>query len=198
MSILKCLDISASALTAQRFRMDVIGENIANAEVTRTANGEPYRRKVVVMSERPNAVPFKDHLKNSASAMVGNGAVVSQVVEDPSDFKYVHNPDHPDADENGYVRMPNVDTITEMVDLMSASRAYEANITAFNTSKNMALKALEIGKIVEKCLSQEFSIKWDGTVNNQIEINPFKWDKSFDENNEYEIEGAYETFVKGD
>lgn len=146
MSILRCLDISASALTAQRFRMDVIGENIANAEVTRTANGEPYRRKVVVMSERPNAIPFKDHLKNSASAMVGNGAVVSQVVEDPSDFKYVHNPDHPDADENGYVRMPNVDTITEMVDLMSASRAYEANITAFNTSKNMALKALEIGK----------------------------------------------------
>lgn len=146
MSFLKAMDISASALTAQRFRMDVISENIANAEVTRTENGQPYRRRVVVMGERPNTKSFAEHLNNNLNLNIGNGVRITRVIEDPRSFKLVHNPLHPDADENGYVRYPNVEIVTEMIDLMSASRSYEANITAFNTIKNMALKSLEIGR----------------------------------------------------
>lgn len=146
MSFLKALDISASALTAQRFRMDVISENIANAEVTRTQNGQPYRRRMVVMGERANSKPFVDHLNNNLNSNIGNGVKISRIIEDPKPFKLVHDPSHPDADENGYARHSNVEIVTEMIDLMSASRSYEANITAFNATKNMALKSLEIGR----------------------------------------------------
>ena len=146
MAFLRALGVSASALTAQSFRMDVISENIANAEVTRTADGNPYRRRNVVMGERTLATNFADELFGARNRLRGDGVEVVEVIEDQSDFRMVYEPSHPDADENGYVSYPNVDTVTEMVDILTATRAYEANITAFNATKNMALKALDIGK----------------------------------------------------
>lgn len=146
MAFLRTLGVSASGLTAQSFRMDVISENIANAEVTRAADGNPYRRRNVVMGERELTVSFANELNSARDRLRGDGVQITQVYEDPSDLKMVYNPDHPDADENGYVSYPNVDTVTEMVDLISATRSYEANVTAFNATKNMALKALDIGR----------------------------------------------------
>ena len=140
MAFLSSLDISASALTAQRMRMDVISENIANADTTRTANGEPYRRRVSVLTEQP--LTFSSVLRKAT----GGGVEVSQIVEDMSDFSYVYDPDHPDADDNGYVAKPNVDTTEEIIDMMSATRSYEANVTALNATKSIAMKALEIGR----------------------------------------------------
>lgn len=139
MGFLDNMDISASGLTAQRMRMDVISQNIANASTTRTADGEPYRRRVTVLSEKP--APFSSYL-NAA----GSGVAVTHITQDMSDFLLEHDPGHPDADENGYVRLPNVDEVKEMLDMMSATRAYEANVTALNATKSMAMKALEIGK----------------------------------------------------
>ena len=140
MAFLSSLDISASALTAQRMRMDVISENIANADTTRTANGEPYRRRVSVLTEQP--LTFSSVLRKAT----GGGVEVTQIVEDMSDFNYVYDPDHPDADANGYVAKPNVDTTEEIIDMMSATRSYEANVTALNATKSIAMKALEIGR----------------------------------------------------
>lgn len=146
MALFRAMNISASALTAQRFRMDIISENLANAEVTRTANGGPYRRRTVVMGQREDTTTFAEHLNGFQNSTIGNGVKVVQTGEDMSDFKMVYNPNHPDANAEGYVSYPNVDTVTEMVDLLSASRSYEANVTAFNTTKTMAMKALELGK----------------------------------------------------
>jgi flagellar basal-body rod protein FlgC len=147
MGFLNSLDIGASALTAQRLRMDIISQNIANAETTRTENGGPYRRKVVVFEERAADGSFSDYLnKSGQEKLTGRGVRVARIVEDPSAFKKVYDPGNPDANAEGYVEMPNVDTITEMVNMISANRAYEANITAMNTTKSMALKTLEIGK----------------------------------------------------
>lgn len=147
MGFLNSLDIGASALTAQRLRMDIISQNIANAETTRTESGGPYRRKMVVFEERSADGSFSDYLaKSSQDKLIGKGVRVAKIVEDPSAFKKVYDPGNPDANAEGYVEMPNVDTITEMVDMISANRAYEANITAMNTTKSMALKTLEIGK----------------------------------------------------
>lgn len=143
MSFLQSLNISGSGLTAQRFRMDVISENIANQDATRTENGGPYRRKMVVLSTANN---FKNMMINNLNEYESGGVEVSEIVEDQSEFKLVYNPEHPDADENGYVSMPNVDSLKETVDMMEAYRAYQANITALNTTKQMAVKALEIGR----------------------------------------------------
>lgn len=143
MSFLQSLNISGSGLTAQRFRMDVISENIANQDATRTENGGPYKRKMVVLSTANN---FKNMMISNLSEYEPGGVEVSEIVEDQSEFKLVYNPEHPDADENGYVSMPNVDTLKETVDMMEAYRAYQANITALNTTKQMAIKALEIGR----------------------------------------------------
>jgi len=144
MSFLQSLNISGSGLTAQRFRMDVISENIANIDTTRTENGDPYRRKMVVLSSTNN---FKDMVvKNLNEYKITGGVEVSDIVEDQSEFKLVYDPEHPDADENGYVSMPNVDSLKETVDMMEAYRAYQANVTALNTTKQMAVKALEIGR----------------------------------------------------
>lgn len=148
-------DANASALSAQRLRMDVISSNIANAETTRAkyVNGKfvPYSRKMVVME--PTSPNFSETLKNqingtsgSASGSASPGVKITQIVEDQTPFKLVYNPSHPDADENGYVQMPNVDIAKEMIDMISASRAYEANVTALNSNKAMFAKALEIGK----------------------------------------------------
>lgn len=170
MNIFRAMDISGSALTAQRYRMDIIGENIANADNTRTADGTPYKRKNVVFQER--AMSFTDHMQVAVSnsgigayrthhynntrsfaldaiqnrGSTGGGVRVVEQVESQEPFKQVYDPEHPDADENGYVLYPNVDVEREYVDFMSATRSYEANITAINNFKNVAMKALEIGR----------------------------------------------------
>lgn len=146
MSIFKSMNISATGLTAERLRMDVISENISSANVTRTLAGTPYRRKMVVF-EAQEQDTFKNMLDQARGVNTpGNGVEVAGIVEDGSDFKRLYNPEHPDADDEGYVLMPNVDVVTEMINLMTASRAYEANVTALNSSKSMAMKALEIGR----------------------------------------------------
>jgi flagellar basal-body rod protein FlgC len=141
-------DISASALTAQRLRMDVISANIANAETTRAGyvDGKfvPYRRKMVVLEAvQPS---FKNVLNDTMNASGVQGVQVSAIKEDSAPFKQVYNPTHPDADENGMVYMPNVDLLKEQVDLLAASRSYEASVTALNARKAMFMKALEIGR----------------------------------------------------
>ena len=147
MGLFQSFDIAASGMTAQRFRMDTIAENIANVNTTRTSDGKPDRRKIVTFQEKKlNPVSFEDTLSYWRS-FKGNGVRVSSVSEDTeTDFTMVYDPSHPDADEDGYVTYPNVNTVTEMTDMIDASRSYEANVTAFNASKNMQLKALEIGK----------------------------------------------------
>jgi len=150
MSIFDSINTSASALTVQRLRMDVVSSNIANAETTRATideNGEyePYRRKMVVLESENNG--FQRFLKQaSGEDKSGSGVKASAIMEDDEPFKVVYNPNHPDSDENGYVQMPNVDPLQEMVDMMSSTRSYEANVTSLNASKSLLMKALEIGK----------------------------------------------------
>jgi len=142
-------NISSSALTAQRLRMDVISSNIANAETTRAqvvdGKAVPYRRKMVVLE--PKQQTFGQALNTAlGSADTVQGVKVTEIREDSAPFKPVYNPTHPDADNEGYVYMPNVDILKEMVDMISATRSYEANVTALNASKAMITKALQIGK----------------------------------------------------
>lgn len=150
MTFLKSMDISASGLSAQRLRMDLISQNIANADTTRTENGQPYRRKTALFEQRGSSSSFSSYLSESSKTKIGtsdiNGVRVKRIIEDSSPFKRIHDPGHPDADEAGYVLMPNVDTMTEMVNMISATRSYEANVMAMNSTKAMAMKALEIGK----------------------------------------------------
>lgn len=171
MAFMDSMNISASALTATRLRMDVIAENMANSNTTRTASGEPYRRKYVVFQERADTGRtcttrshftkeerdyymshfdehdhFSSHFTRAKKNSVGEGVRVLEIGTDMSEFKYDYDPSHPDADENGYVRYPNVEVVQEMVDMMAAYRAYEANITALNTMKDMAVKTFELGR----------------------------------------------------
>lgn len=150
MSMFSAFNINASGLTAQRYRMDIISENVANANTTRTQDGTPYRRKVVTFAEKEGGVQaasFRNVLSRENNRYSGQGVKVSGVYEDTwTDMNMVYDPSHPDADENGYVTYPNVNIITEMTNLIDASRAYEANATAFSASKAMALKGLEIGQ----------------------------------------------------
>ena len=122
-------------------------ENISNMETTRTEDGTPYRRKMVVFQEEEGS--FRNELRRAGNRAYGNnagGVVVTEIVEDPTELEMVYDPEHPDADENGYVAMPNVDLVKETTDAMAATHSYAANITAFNAIKLMAQKALEIGK----------------------------------------------------
>lgn len=136
------MGITSSGLTAERLRMDTISDNIANVSTTRTPEGGPYRRKVAVFEENlDNEIDKVD-----GTNFNGNGVKAVGIAEDTSPFKVVYDPSNPDADKDGYVQMPNVDITEEMVDMISSSRAYEANVTAFDTEKNIALKALDIGK----------------------------------------------------
>lgn len=145
MSIFSGLNISASGLTAQRLRMDTISENIANVNTTRDEDGDVYRRKTVVFAEKQD-FSFSDTL-SAASGLKSSGVKVTQIVEDTvTDLNMVYDPSHPDADENGYVSYPNVNTVTEMTNLIDSSRAYEANVTAFNATKSLLLATLEMGK----------------------------------------------------
>ncbi|MCA1064521.1 flagellar basal body rod protein FlgC (plasmid) [Rossellomorea sp. AcN35-11] len=148
MAFFSGMNTSASALTAQRLRMDVVSSNIANSNSTRASleDGEwqPYRRKMVTMQQQTNK--FDSYLDKAMGKGSGQGVQVNRIKEDQTPFKMVFNPQHPDANEEGYVEMPNVDPLKEMVDLMSATRSYEANITAFNANKGMMMKALELGR----------------------------------------------------
>lgn len=147
MSFLSSLNISASGLTAQRLRLDVASENIANIETTRTADGTPYRRKMVVLQSKEESFrAVLGRTMQGANSAYNGGVIASAIVDDETELKAVYNPEHPDANENGYVMMPNVDMIKETSDAMAASRSYEANLTAFNAVKLMAQKAMEIGK----------------------------------------------------
>lgn len=153
MNMFSTFNINASGMTAQRYRMDVIAENVANANTTRTADGTPYRRRVVMFSEKDPQSNFGAVLSktingnNVHDGYCGSGVKVTGVYEDHNtEFKKVYDPSHPDADEDGYVYYPNVDIVTEMTNMIDASRAYEANATAFSASKSMALQGLQIGE----------------------------------------------------
>jgi len=148
MSFLPSLDIAGSGITAQKRRMDTIAENIINRETTRTAEGGAYRRKLSVFREI-QAEGFSTVLGSARARREGGakgGVMVSEIIEDQSDLIPVYDPNHPDSNEEGYVMMPNVNTTTEMVDAMAATRSYSVNISAFEAIKQMALKALEIGR----------------------------------------------------
>ncbi|MFN2363152.1 MAG: flagellar basal body rod protein FlgC [Halarsenatibacteraceae bacterium] len=141
-------NISASGLTAQRTRMDAISDNIANVNTTRTPEGGPYRRKMPVFNARQSEDRFSNMFRNKiglSSTASRQGVEISEIAEDQAPFKTVYDPGHPDANEEGYVEKPNVNITMEMVDMIDASRAYEANVTALDTSKNMAMRALDIG-----------------------------------------------------
>lgn len=140
MDFLTSLKINAEGLKVQRKRMDVISSNLSNIETTRTENGEPYRRKMIVMGSQP-VEDFSSHYNMQLESVK-----VEAIVEDQSPFKKSFNPGHPDADANGYVLKPNVDLVVEMTNMMMARRAFEANLSAIKSTKQMALKALEIGK----------------------------------------------------
>lgn len=170
MSMFSSFNINATGMTAERYRMDTISENVANANTTRTADGTPYRRKVVAFTEKADPSSFEHVLglhthihslsgtnanmththrvahTHTGTGYTGKGVKVSGLYEDnKTEMNMVYDPSHPDADENGYVTYPNVNIITEMTNMIDASRAYEANATAFNASKAMVQRGLEIG-----------------------------------------------------
>ena len=133
-------------MTAQQLRTDVISENIANINTTRTEAGGPYRRKMTVLQAQDEQTDFKMVLSKRMQQKSKGGVFVAEIVEDEREFTPVYDPEHPDANEDGYVLMPNVELVKETIDAMTASRAYDANVTSFNTWKLMAQRALEIGK----------------------------------------------------
>lgn len=138
------IDVCASGLTAQRLRMDVIANNLANSTTTRTQSGGPYRRQIVVMEARSNSQDFKRLLRGEMEGSYG--VRVKEIMADNSPLRQVYEPSHPDANPEGYVSYPNVNVVAEMTDMISASRSYEANITALNSIKRMSMKAIEIGR----------------------------------------------------
>ena len=161
--LLNAIDISSKGLSVQRSKMNVVAENIANAETTKTEKGGPYRRQQVAVSENKVSTSFNSHLKKAGlklsntskghmssrvHTIKGNAEISDvnmKIIEDGAEnFKLVHDPSHPDADADGYVKYPDVEVVTEMVDMMAASRAYEANTVAISTAKKMAEQALDI------------------------------------------------------
>ena len=147
MAIFSGMNVNASGMTAQRLRMDVISENIANANTTRTKEGGAYVRKNVVLTQKVTPTHSFGDVLNRTIGGVSNGVKATAIVNDTdTDMNIVYDPSHPDADENGYVTYPNVNVVTEMTDLIDATRSYEANATAFNAGKSIALKGLEMGQ----------------------------------------------------
>jgi flagellar basal-body rod protein FlgC len=148
MGLFDAINASGSALTAERLRMDVTAENLANAQTTRGPDGQPYRRKEVVLQQRDGGGSFGSMLTSAMGPRAGGeaarGVQVSGIVEDQSGPRLQYDPGHPDANPEGYVEMPNVNPVTEMVDLISASRGYEANVTAIQTAKTMFTRTLDI------------------------------------------------------
>jgi len=153
MAFLNTMNIVGSGLTAQQLRLDIIAENVTNSNTTRTEAGGTYRRKVTVFQANTGDEDFRTAMRRAAvglpvrrgEEMVG-GVRVPEILEDPTDFKLVYDPAHPDADENGYVSLPNVNMVKEITDAMAATQAYSANVTVFNTVKTVVQSALEIGK----------------------------------------------------
>ncbi len=146
MSFLKSMNISASGLSAERVRMNVISSNIANAQTTRTPEGGPYKRKDVVFTARNSGLAFEDLMKQAFDPNLKE-VKVDEIVTDQKEAKMVYNPQHPDANNEGFVAMPNISVMEEMVNLISSTRNFEANATAFNETKSMAQTALNIGKV---------------------------------------------------
>jgi flagellar basal-body rod protein FlgC len=146
MGLFDAIDIAGSALSAERLRMDVTAENLANAQTTRGANGGPYRRKVVLLQQAGSGGCFGAALGAAmgSTSRTPGGVHVAGIAQDPAPNRRVYDPGHPDADAQGYVELPNVDPVSEMVDLITASRAYEANVTAMQTAKHMFSKTLEL------------------------------------------------------
>ena len=141
MDEVSALDISAAGLVAQRLRLNVVAENLANVETTRTPDGGPYRRKVAIFGAEPS-----ESFGQALGSAQADSVRVLGVEESPEAPRLVHQPGHPDANAEGYVLLPNINPVLEMVDLLGATRAYEANITALQAAKSMATKALEIGR----------------------------------------------------
>ena len=154
MSFLSSMNIIGSGLTAQQLRLDVIAENVTNSNTTRTENGEgPYRRKVVVFQAETGRDTFRAAMARAAQGLAPNtgyanagGVRVVRIAEDPEEFKLMYDPTHPDANEDGYVELPNVDMVKEITDAMAATQAYSANVTMFNTLKTVVSKGMEIGR----------------------------------------------------
>ncbi|HUL31286.1 MAG TPA: flagellar basal body rod protein FlgC [Thermodesulfobacteriota bacterium] len=168
MDLFKAMGISAMGLNAQRMMIEAVSSNLANVQTTRTKEGGPYRRKLVVLSHVPSDLPFASILTHKMEGYVPllrthldhlppleilpwegapqRGGVTARLLDDPEGFKMIYDPSHPDADEQGQVYLPNISVIEEMVNLLGAVRGYEANVTAFNAAKNMVMKALEIGR----------------------------------------------------
>lgn len=154
MSFLSTINIISSGMTAQQLRLDVVAENVTNSNTTRVENGDgPYRRKMVVFEALTGKDSFRAAMARAADGLAPNkgyetagGVRVSQIVEDPDEFKLVYDPTHPDANEDGYVQLPNVDMVKEMTDAIAASQAFSSNVTAFNTLKSVISKGLEIGR----------------------------------------------------
>ncbi len=153
MAFLSSMNIIGSGLTAQQLRLDVISENVTNSNVTRTEAGGPYRRKMVVFQSETGRDDFRAAMARASQGLAPNrgyetagGVRVTQIVEDPSPLKMVFDPTHPDADETGYVSLPNVDMVKEMTDAMAANQAFSANVTAFNVLKAVVARGLEIGR----------------------------------------------------
>lgn len=145
MALFTGMNINASGMSAERLRLDVISENIANAITTRTKEGGPYVRKNVIFTEKVSTADSFGEVLNRTISGIGNGVKVTAITKDTdTDMNLVYEPSHPDADENGYVLYPNVNIVTEMTDLIDASRAFEANATAFEASKNVASRGLSI------------------------------------------------------
>lgn len=146
------MNIVASGMTAQQLRLDIVGENVTNSTTTRVEEGEgAYRRKMVVFEAETGRDGFRRAMARASSGMVPNNQVpggvrVAQIVEDPSPMKLVYDPTHPDANEDGYVEMPNVDMVKEIADAMAATQAFSSNVTMFNTMKTVVTDALQIGK----------------------------------------------------
>jgi len=144
MGMFRAIDTSASGLTAERLRMDVISNNIANVNTTRTEDGNPFRRKMVIFEARTahGGRPFQDRINPQEP---GKGVRVNAIMEDMTPFKMEYDPNHPDADAEGYIRRPNINIVHEMVDMITATRAYEANVTCINSAKDITNAALNIG-----------------------------------------------------
>ncbi|MDP3488160.1 MAG: flagellar basal body rod protein FlgC [Bacillota bacterium] len=148
MKVFASMAVSASALSAEKMRIDTISQNMANMNTTRTPEGGPYQRRRVVFSEMLQESKLNRFVRLPTRGGNANGAgvQVSAVIRDGAPARMVHDPSHPDADEEGYVAMPNIDIVNEMVDLITASRAYETNVQVLNVTKSLAMKALEIGR----------------------------------------------------
>ena len=157
MGFLNSINIIGSGFTAQQLRLDVVAENVTNSQTTRTETGEgAYRRKMVVFEAVSGKDSFRDAMAKAANGLIPNtatgvlpnagGVRVTEIVEDQSPMKMVYDPTHPDADENGYLEMPNVDMVKEIADAMAATQAYSSNVTMFNTMKTVVTDALQIGK----------------------------------------------------